>query len=141
MKTTNPSEIAGSELKVSRKLHPEDIVIGDQVAVSEVGYQCASFMWCGFDSTILPPDRVVSLTFYPCVPNEPLTVQSVCLPFVLCEMINGDHVVHDVRQTQLVRLDQDFAGAVRCALKANEDSKKSKTKSAKSKKNRNKKLK
>ena len=128
------AELEESQLKVSRKLHPEDIAIGDNVAISEVAYQYASFMWFGVDSSVLPPHDVVQLTFYPYDSHEPLIVRSVCLPFVLCEQVNARHVVLDLRRTQLVRLDESFATTVRKALKANESSLKSKKRKSNRKK-------
>lgn len=127
------SELAESQLKVSKKLHPEDIAIGDNVAVSEVAFQYASFMWFGVDSTVLPPHEVVQLTYYPTDTNEPLIVKTICLPFVLCEQVDAQHVVLDLRRTQLVRLDPSFAHSVRKALKANESNSKSIKKSKKKK--------
>lgn len=118
------TELEDSQLKVSRRLHPEDIAIGDDVAVSEIAYQYASFMWFGVDSSILPPHETVQLTFFPSGDHEPLTVKSVCLPFVLCERAEAQHLVIDLRQTQLVRLDKSFANSVRAALKSNDSIKK-----------------
>lgn len=130
------SESQESQLKVSRKLHPEDIAIGDNVAVSEVAFQYAPFLWFAVDSSVLPPREVVQLTFYPDDRHEPLIVKSVCLPFVLCEHVDARHVVFDLRKTQLVRLDPTFATAVRKALKANVSNSKSKKKSKKKKSKR-----
>ena len=141
MSTTKQSEsgqpeLEKSRLKVSRKLHPEDIAIGDNVAVSEVAYQYAPYMWFGVDSSVLPPHEVVQLTYYPNDSHEPLIVKSVCLPFVLCEQVDTVHVVFDLRQTQLARLDPTFATAVRKALKANVSNSKSRKKSKKKKSKR-----
>lgn len=130
-------EVEESQLKVSKKLHPEDIAIGDDVAISEVAYQYASFHWFGVDSTVLPPHEVVQLTFNPGDMNEPLVIRSVCLPFVLCQQVDETHVVLDLRRTQLVRLDPFFARTVRKALKANDTTSNKKGKSKKKSKRKN----
>lgn len=121
----NQSETSALELKVAKRLHPEDICVGDDIALSEVAYQYLSFHWCGADATILPPERPVRVTFLP--PhgdNQPLKIKSVCLPFVLCETVNGKHKLYDVRQIQFVKLDSDFAQKVRDAFNEKKESKK-----------------
>jgi len=70
---------------------------------------------------------------------KPQSVKSICLPYVLCRTTQGTHVVHDLRKTQLVKLDTSYAQSVRKAWKADtkslEDGKK-KQKTKKRKKNR-----
>lgn len=136
-KATKTENKFDSELTVSKKLHPEDIVIGDAVAVSETVYQYISFSWCGVDTTRLPPEEVVKV---PCLSHDasPLIVQSVCLPYVLCKKFDGKHLIVDVRQNQLVRLNKAFARLARAALKLNDDDDKTSRKSKDKKRKRKK---
>lgn len=103
----------GTALTTVRRLPPEDIRVGDDVALYEITYQVPSFLWCGADPVTLPTDRPVQLTYMACDNPTPLKVKGVCLPFVLCEAIDEVHHVYDVRQVQLVRLDERFASLVR----------------------------
>jgi hypothetical protein len=82
---------------------------------------------------MLPADRIVQLTFRPSG-FELLVVKSICLPFVFCKTIKGKPQVLDLRQVELMKLDEGFADAVRAGRKQN--SKSSKTKKAKKKRKR-----
>ena len=130
MSITGPIEIANSALTAARKLHPEDISVGDAVTVGQVSYQFPSFVWCGVDQSILPADRIVRLVFLP-TEFELLTVKSICVPFVFCKTLEGKHAVYDVRQVELMKLDQGFAATVREGRK--QDTKADKTRKSKKK--------
>ena len=125
------SETTNSKITVARKLHPEDISVGDDVALSEVSYQFPSFFWCGADHAILPPESQVRITFLPIEEPQTLKVKSICLPFVLCTLADGKHQVYDVRQVQLVRLDRGFAQKVRDSRKKKGSKKKLRMKNRK----------
>lgn len=122
MEMNKQSNGRASERTAARKLHPEDICVGDDVALSEVVFQYPSYMWCGADTTMLPPDQKVQVTFLPWESPQPLKVQSICLPFVLCKQVNGKSEMLDIRQVQLVRLDFEFASRARKALNSNKTS-------------------
>lgn len=132
MASQNTIQSPETELKCSRLAHPEDLVVGDSVAVSTVTYELATFFWCGVDSFQFPPDELIRITLKATDGHYPMTIKSICLPYVLCKRIDGQHAVYDLRQLQLTRLDRDFANAVRGAYKA--DKKLNKKKKRKSKK-------
>lgn len=112
MDTAQQSEINDSTLTAARRLHPEDIQIGDNVALAHVSYQYPSFLWCGVDLAMLPADRIVQLSFLPSE-FELLVVKSICLPFVFCKSNDGQHKVFDLRQSELMKVDRAFAASVR----------------------------
>ena len=115
-------------LSVVRRLPPEDIRVGDDVALYEITCQVPSFMWCGADPITLPVDRPVRLTYLASDHQIPLKVKSICLPLVLCELPEKKHRVFDVRQVQLVRVDPEFATQVRKAFSSRKKVKKRKRK-------------
>ena len=125
---------ADAELKCSRLVHPEDLVVGDRVTISSVTYELATFLWCCADSFQFPPDELVKLTFKANEGHYPMTVKSICLPYVLCKRIDKKHAVYDLRQLQLTRLDRDFADAVRDAYKADKKANSKKKRKSKKKK-------
>ena len=129
-------QTAVTDLKCARLVHPEDLAVGDRVAVSSVTYELATYLWCGADSFQFPPDELIRLTFKATDGHYPMTIKSICLPYVLCKCIGKQHVVHDLRQTQLTRLDRDFADAV---VKAYEQDKKLNQKKKRKSKKKNRK--
>ena len=110
------------ETVVVRKLHGEDIAVGDYVALSQVTWQIPSFCWCPADTTMLPPEQPVRITFLTRDEPMPQRVVSVCLPYVLCRLPDGKHTVQDIRQVQLVRLDARFAAAAQRAWESDQKS-------------------
>ena len=127
-----------SDLTVARRLHPEDIGIGDHLAILLVSHEFPSSLWCGVDVTRLPPEQTVRLTFLPYEEFECLKVKSVCLPFVLCKSCRNRHKVIDVRQVQLAKLDPAFARAVRKHASSGSAGLKNKTGNSRRKKRRKK---
>lgn len=111
------TETADASLKVAKRLHPEDLQLGDFVAISEFSCEYLPFLWDGVDPIRLPPDKPVRLKFLACDDHQAQEVKSVCLPFVLCQQTDGSHIIHDVRSVQLTRLDSEYAKAVRKAFK------------------------
>lgn len=143
MTTRSPSQKRQSsstaELTASRRLHPEDLKIGDDVAISETHHELATCCWLGLDSFQYPPDELIRLTFKAFGDHHPQKIKSICLPFVLCQQSDGKHIVHDLRQVQLTRLDAGFASDVTTALKSDKgDSKKRKKKKKNKKKGKKK---
>lgn len=130
-------------LKASKRVHPEDLKIGDDVAISETHHQLATCCWLGLDSFQYPPDQSIRLSLMASGDHHPQKVKSICLPFVLCQQSDGKHVVHDLRQMQLSRLDATFAADVATALQsdkqASHKAKKKKTKKKKQAKRTNRK--
>ncbi len=105
------------DLSVARPLHPEDLAIGDNVAILHTSSQFPTFNWCGFDTTMLPIEQPVKITYLPYDDYEALQVKKICLPFVICKTFEGRHRYLDIRQVQLARLDEGYANADRKARK------------------------
>ena len=131
--TDDFNESRSADLKVSRLVHPEDLVVGDNVAIFEVSYQLGTYHWFSIDTFAYPPEKLIRLNYLPQDDQYPQTVESICLPFVLCKLTNGKHAVHDLRRVKLTRLDLEFAKAVRAAYKADKGLDKSKKKKSKKK--------
>ena len=113
-------------LTSSRKVHPENLRVGDYVAIASVTYEIPSFLWCGLDHIAYPPDQTIDIAFTKSADeNAPLLVKSVCLPFVLCKSVDGDHRLIDLRRTALLKLDNTFGQEAAKSL-----TKKSKSKSS-----------
>ena len=121
-------ESTASQLSVARPLHPEDITVGDHVALSQVAYQYPSFCWFGADLAVVSAERPVRMTYLPLGNHDAMKIASLCLPFVLCELSDGTHVVHDTRQVELVRLNTEFAASVRNAMRDDDSTRKKKRK-------------
>ena len=137
-KTETTSDATANELKVSRRIHPEDLNVGDRVAIAETINEYGTFCWCGLDSYQYPPDKLIRLTVRPHDGHHPQTVKSICLPYVLCKMVNGKHIVHDLRQTHLSLLDPFFAAAVEASYKSDLDKEKKKKRKKQRKKRKSK---
>ena len=122
--TNNPSRLPSSsdtdaqspsELTVAKPLHPEDIAVGDDVAILFTSSQSATYNWYGFDTSILPIEQPIAITYLPYGDQEALVVQQICLPFVVCKTFDDRHRYLDIRQVQLARLNKSFAAADRKA--------------------------
>ena len=115
------TELKSDGLNVARRLHPEDLKVGDDIVITEVSHQFGTFVWCGLDSFQFPADEVVTLTYLANDNHFPQKVVAICLPFVLCEQVDSKHVIHDVRSLQFARLEPSFAEAARIANKLDKD--------------------
>jgi hypothetical protein len=122
--TTRQSNNAKSG--VARCLAPEEIAVGDFVAVLRVVYEVPSFVWNDCD-TFADRGELVRLAMIPEESSEPLKVKAVCLPFVLVKSRKGQQRGLDIRRFHLARVDSFYA---RAAWKA------SKSKTAKSSRKR-----
>ena len=96
---------------LSASVAPEDLHCGDYVAALNVVHQFPSFLWC-CDSSAVAPDESVQIQFRAPGAGTPLKVRAICLPFVFVKFPNGNTQTMDVRQTQFVRLNRDYAKAV-----------------------------
>lgn len=137
-KNRTQSKDSVMERKASKRLHPEDLKIGDDVAVSQTYHELATYCWCILDSFQHPPDELIRLSFMDQGDHHPQKVKSICLPYVLCQKSDGKHIVHDLRQLQLTRLDSKFALAVDTALKMDKRSLKKRKKTTRKKKKKTK---
>lgn len=111
---TQQSEIdAATQSTAAKLLHPEDISVGDDVTLAMQSYDYPSFVWAMADPTIMPPDQTIRLSYTPQEISKPFKVVAVCLPFVLCEKVDGKFITFDVRNVQLMRLSPEFADVAR----------------------------
>lgn len=101
---------------LAKTLAPEELRVGEHVAVLNEVVEFASFCWSA-DPALLPPSEPVRIKVRTQEPGTPLRVRAVCLPFVLVKLPCGRARTLDVRGCQLVRLDQDFAKAVKQACR------------------------
>lgn len=138
MIASNKTQSVQNVLKAARRIHPEDLAVGDDVVVSEATYEFATFLWCGLDSFKYPADELIRLSFLASEDHFPQQVVSICLPYLLCKKVDGKHVIHDLRSLQLARLESGFASAARDAYKADKESEAESRKSKKKKKKRKK---
>lgn len=97
-----------SSTRTAKSVAPEDLQVGEFVAVLSRIYQYPSFLWFSRDGD----DRyeTVRLKFLPHKnAGEPLKIKAVCLPFVLVQFASKKIESIDVRQCQLARVDKQFA--------------------------------
>jgi hypothetical protein len=104
------------ELTLAATVSGEDLRVGLDVAVLNETFELPSFMWSCCDVT-LDPHELVRLQYQSRDGGTPLRVRAVCLPFVFVEQPDGRHRTIDLRRTQLVRLDRDYARLVRKKLR------------------------
>jgi hypothetical protein len=112
--TTNQPNGARSALACV--VAPEDVAVGDFIALLNEVAEVPSFYWPCADWR-LPHDQPVRIRFMPREAGLPLKVKSLCLPFVLVKHPAGEMRTLDVRQCQLARLDRKYAVAARKACK------------------------
>jgi hypothetical protein len=108
-----PETDAGSssgraESKMAKVLAPEDLRVGDYVALLHVVREMPSFWWCGGVATV-QPELPVRVPFLLKNGGIPYLVHSVCLPFLLVKTPGGDLRNLDVRRYRLARLDRTYA--------------------------------
>jgi hypothetical protein len=125
-----------AEPTACRAVHPEDLAVGEYVAVLQQRYQLGTYVWCGVDPHQFPPNEPVELTFRGTF-EALLEVKEICFPFVLCTDYDSNVVVLDTRSTQLGRLSASFADGYKAAMKA-KSNKANDSKSRKKKKKRKK---
>jgi hypothetical protein len=109
-----------AESKMAKVLAPEDVRVGDYVAILHVVYELPSYLWCGHSSSV-PIDEPVRLALMPPLGGVPLQVHSLCLPFLLVKTASGALRNLDVRRHHLARLDTAYAETVWKASKKRRD--------------------
>ncbi len=89
---------------------PEDLRIGDFVAVLNEIAEYPAIVWCdpGADAT----DDLVRVQFCATDGGMPLKVKAICLPFVYVEPPVGATQTVDVRRNQLVRLKKRYSKTI-----------------------------
>ena len=100
------------QIRPIRALAPEDIRIGDYVAVTQIVVEIPSFLWS--DCAIGDRSQPVRMPWTPWDSGEPQRVIDVCLPFVFVKGPDGSHSTLDTRRHRLARMSKRYA---RTALK------------------------
>ncbi|MFV0445862.1 MAG: hypothetical protein ACK5Q5_19975 [Planctomycetaceae bacterium] len=90
---------------------PEDLRLGDLIALLNETWEWPSFMW-RMDSAALPPDEPVRVRARSRSAGLPLKVEAICLPFVFTEDPYRQFRTLDIRQVEIVRLEQRYARMV-----------------------------
>ena len=105
-----------SHSTLARALAPEDVRLGDYVALLDEIFELPSFWWYA-DSALHPREQLVRIRMIPTQENLPLKVKSVCLPFVLAKNPAGEKRTLDLRRCRLARLDREYAASAWVAYK------------------------
>lgn len=116
-----PETVLDSAVTVAKRLAPEELRAGQDVAVLTEIFECPSWLWHG-EQAGLKADEAVRLQLMSRCGGLPLRVKGVCLPFVLFVRPDGSAGMLDVRRVQLVRLDRAYAKLVRKLLRGKSSS-------------------
>ncbi len=98
-----------TNISVSRQLRPDDIRVGDYVAVLNVSYE-----WAGF-SCMDPtgnPGQVQRATLIPNKTSPPVRIEAVCVPFLFVVDVKGKRHMVDMRRVKLARVSRRFGNTV-----------------------------
>ena len=95
---------------VAASVAPEDLKIGDFVAVLNEVIEYPSFFWFDLDAT--NRDELVRIRYIPSGSGMPLKVKAICLPFVFVKPPIGQSETVDIRKVQLVRLNERYGKTV-----------------------------
>lgn len=102
---TEPSqEIIPTENTLVKVLAPEDIQVGDVVAVLYASREVRQLEW-----NWIPNAKAMRVSHIPCDGGTPQRVEAICLPFVLVKHPNGHVRSLDVRICQIARLSPSYA--------------------------------
>ena len=97
--------------EMSRSLPPEDIRVGQYVAVQHVVHECTP-CFCNSDPQWRPLRIMRTLELPWKGGGVPMRVVEVCLPFVLVQRPNGRHRTLDVRRYRLARVSNRYGQEV-----------------------------
>lgn len=93
----------------ARKLHAEDIRVGDYVAIADVTYEYASCLWNWIDAFDMEKDQAIRIQFLAHEEFDVYHVKSICLPFIHTLDTKKKNRVFDVRRTNVFRISVEFA--------------------------------
>ena len=110
--------LPATDVSLAKVLAPEDVRVGDYVALLHVVCEIPTFCWYD-DAPMLPRDEPVRIAFTPECGGVPLCVKSVCLPYVLVKRPTGEKQTLDVRRSRLARLNRDYAAVAWRSLRSN----------------------
>jgi len=96
-----------NQVKVARQVRPDDIRVGDYVAVLCETYEWPVF-FCGTDFG--PTSQ--RATMIPNATEDPVRIEAVCVPFVFVVDPGGERRVIDMRRVRLARVAKRFGRAV-----------------------------
>jgi hypothetical protein len=116
--TNTDSGAQSAESKMAKVLAPEDLRVGDYVALLHVVREVPSF-WLRDGIRAIGPIEPVRIAFMLNNGGVPYRVRSVCLPFVLVKTPSGRSRNLDVRRHRLARLTCAHAQAAWKACKKN----------------------
>jgi hypothetical protein len=94
-----------NEFELSKRLAPEDVLIGQFIAVFSATHVRYPYSW---DASDFKPPQPMRYTCLECADGEPLLVVAVCLPFVMVIDREGDQRTIDLRQQSLVQLSEFY---------------------------------
>lgn len=105
-----PSDELNNRSSTAKVLSPEDLRVGDYVSPFN---ETVEILWV-HDHTGFPTIEVLRTR----IPTNaiPMKVKAVCLQFLTVKAGKRTRII-DIRQTELVRLDPDFARFTRMKLK------------------------
>ena len=106
----NEATSSDSASSLAKSLAPEEIRVGDFVAVLYEIHEIPAYWMC-CEPTFGEEDRLVRLKMTPQKTGQPLKVRAVCLPFVLVKPQKGKVQTIDIRRFRLARLTPEYAEA------------------------------
>ena len=96
----------------SRTVSPEDLAVGDYIAITRYVIEAPSFFWC-CDESIRQREELARIWLMPRDIQPPLKVYDICLPFVLTKTADRRYKSLDLRMLQVVRVDPKYGRKVR----------------------------
>lgn len=111
------TELEHKTAPIAKLLAPEDVSVGDFVAVLSVEHE---YPWVSyyFEPPMAGQEEVVRVRLRPCRPCAPMRVEAICLPFIFVRTATGDTQTIDVRAMRLAKLSPKYAKYVRKAMQA-----------------------
>jgi hypothetical protein len=100
---TNKTSLAAS-------VAPEDLGIGDFVAVLNEIHEYPAIVWCDLGSG--SADELIRVRTCATDGGTPLKIKAICLPFVYAKSPEGSTRTIDIRQVQLVRLKKRYSETI-----------------------------
>ena len=122
---TSTDSTAETNGRLVRAVAGEDLHLGDRVTLLDEIVEFPSFPWC-LDPQFHAKEEPVRVRYLPDDAGEPLTVEAICLPFVLVRHASDRATTLDLRRHRLVRLSRPYADAAAKALSGGGKKKKKK---------------
>lgn len=100
-----------ADTTLAKVLAPEDVRVGDYVAVLDEIYEFPAIAWLS-DPPLSNQDEVIQVRLRPREATSPLCVVDACLPYVFVKSPRGKPKTLDLRSCRLARLDRHYAKRV-----------------------------